>query len=452
MKSTWFNSLCFKLLRAYVLGTLLAITVAAACLGWLASDHSDWLAGRDLVDFTEEVTKSLQFDEQHLPIGFHDDGEDLNWVFNSLSKETAFRVLDSAGHTVLTSAAGAEFWKSDTASHQPLSPFEFTTEGQLFHSAIASTTHNNDVWYVQFAVSSRFFYLLYKGFAFPFMGVGILIFSIVLLLILAMLAAITLSYTLKPLHRLSESAIAISPRSLTTRLPVQGMPSEIAPLVDSFNRVLDRIEKGYHIQKEFMTTAAHELKTPLALIRAQIEILPVSSARDALLGDIAHMTRHVQQLLMLAEVSEQQNYTITKVDMHNIACEVASFLKPIAEKADVTIQVSCEHHVNWYADPSATFILLKNLVENAIQHAPRATEVRLTIGASQISVRDWGPGIDEEQLEQIFLRFWRGPHRRDYGAGLGLNICKEIARAHGWEIKVRNANPGLYFYVQHSNN
>ena len=89
------------------------------------------------------------------------------------------------------------------------------------------------------------------------------------------------------------------------------------------------------------------------------------------------------------------------------------------------------------------FTLLKNLLENAIQHAPQGTEVRVDVGATVVTVRDWGPGASPEQLPKMFLRFWRGAHRRDHGAGLGLTICQEIALAHGWMLSAHSANPGL---------
>jgi signal transduction histidine kinase len=99
----------------------------------------------------------------------------------------------------------------------------------------------------------------------------------------------------------------------------------------------------------------------------------------------------------------------------------------------------------WQADRSALFTLLKNLLENAIQHAPAGTQVRVEFTTSRLTVRDWGPGVGQAQLPQIFTRFWRGAHRRDHGAGLGLTICQEIARAHGWTLVAQREEPGLSF-------
>jgi len=200
----------------------------------------------------------------------------------------------------------------------------------------------------------------------------------------------------------SESAAAISPRSIHARLKTEVVPSEIAPLVDSFNRVLERLENGYRVQKEFLGTAAHELKTPLALIRAQIELGEDGPQdRDALLSDVEYMTRQVQQLLLLAEASEAHNYNFTTVRVQDAADEAAAYLQRMAGAADVRLEVSAvADNVEWQADRGALFTVLKNLLENAIQHAPAKTIVSVEIQRDAVTVRDSGPGVDAAQLRR----------------------------------------------------
>lgn len=448
VKPTWLNSISLKILLAYIGGAVLTVALAIILILWLVTYKSDWLAGEDVADFIKEIPQVLQFDEQGNPIGFHDSEEDLEWIFQSLKQEAAYRILDASGKTVLSSAATDEFWQPEEKTRRlELGKFEFERDGFLFHGATAKTSNHGKDWYIQFAVSSRFFYLMHRGFALPFMGVGIVLFSIVLLLVFAVFASVTLGYTLKPLRQLSESAASISLRSLDARLSSKGVPLEIAPLVESFNWALDRLGNGYRVQKDFMATAAHELKTPLALIRAQIEVLDECDDRNALLNDVSHMTRHVQQLLLLAEVSEEQNYKLISVYAGEVVDEVVVYLQPMTKKANVLIRALHHSDVNWRADSSALFVLLKNLLENAIQHAPNSTEVHIEVEPSKITVRDWGPGANDDQLEHMFERFWRGAHRRDHGAGLGLAICKEIAQAHGWDLSVQKAEPGLCFQI-----
>ncbi len=136
--------------------------------------------------------------------------------------------------------------------------------------------------------------------------------------------------------------------------------------------------------------------------------------------------------------------------MAEVVNEVTIFLQPMAKASRVTINVAHIMEAEWQADQSASFVLIKNLLENAIQHAPPNSGVDIDITANQLTIRDWGPGMDEAQLPKIFTRFWRGPHRRDYGAGLGMTICQEIARAHGWSLCARRAEPGMRFQLSNT--
>lgn len=443
-KTIRLSSLGLKVLAAYVAGALFCIALAVAAAVWMV--ENDVLAGLELRERTGILENKIKFDAGGKPVGLDASDADLDWLYDSLPHETAYRVLDAAGNAVLVSKAGEAFWPpKDSAPPLERADFSFERNGLTLYGATHPFKHQDRQWYLQFATSERLMNLLQRKSALPYLGTGIGIFSALLIVGFGLCAYITLRYALKPLRDISDNASAISPRSLGARLPVEGAPSEIVPLVNSFNHALDRLEKGYRTQQEFLATAAHELKTPLALIRAQIEVKKEGEDRDALLNDVAHMTRQVQQLLILAEVSEVQNYNLTNVDVAEVAHEAASYLQPMADAANVRVIITHAQKANWQADRAALFTLLKNLLENAIQHAPQHTEVRMEICPMVLTVRDWGPGVDQEQLPLLFARFWRGAHRRDHGAGLGLAICQEIARAHGWALSAHRAEPGLCF-------
>ena len=238
----------------------------------------------------------------------------------------------------------------------------------------------------------------------------------------------------------SAAASRIAPRNLEMRLSAQSMPREMRPLIEAFNEALDRLEKGYRVQQEFLASAAHELKTPLALMRGQVE-LSESAERETLLQDIDVMARQVHQLLHLAEVSEVGNYEFEQVDVAVVAGEAVAFLQRLAQRGAVHLDLRAPEAMPAVrADRGALFVLLKNLVENAVQHSPRGSVVAIAVGARGLVVRDEGAGIAPEHLGELFKRFWRGPARRDCGAGLGLAICFEIAMAHGWRLSARNGS------------
>lgn len=440
------NSLRLKVLLAYVFGMILSI--ALVVIAAVAVLQSDKLARMDLADAAEGLAEKIRFDGNGRPVGFDASMDDLAWLYEGPQREIAYRILDDAGRTVAASNAGERFWPAGgDFLRLARGSFDFEHDGLVVYGVTEPLEHGGRTWYLQFAASARFMELLHHRVALPLVVTGVTVFSLVLLVAFGLCAYVTLRYTLKPLRDVSESAAAISPRSIHARLKTEVVPSEIAPIVDSFNRVLERLENGYRVQKEFLGTAAHELKTPLALIRAQIELGEDGPQdRDALLSDVEYMTRQVQQLLLLAEASEAHNYNFTTVRVQDAADEAAAYLQRMAGAADVRLEVSAvADNVEWQADRSALFTVLKNLLENAIQHAPAKTIVRVEIQRDAVTVRDSGPGVDAAQLPLLFERFWRAAHRRDHGAGLGLSICQEIALAHGWVLTAVRAEPGLRF-------
>jgi two-component system, OmpR family, sensor histidine kinase QseC len=225
------------------------------------------------------------------------------------------------------------------------------------------------------------------------------------------------------------------------------VPSEIRPLVESFNDALRRLEQAFARQIQFLADAAHELKTPLALLRAQVELGSPDLA--ALERDIAQLSRQVQQMLVLAEVSESRGYRNDLVDVKTEAAAVCRMLAPMASRQGVQLKVRGQTDpAPLNADRSALQVLLKNLVENAISVAPPGTEVCVDVNADSLSVIDSGPGIAPDHLPHLFTRYWRAPHRHDTGAGLGLAICQAVAQAHRWHLRVRSLQPGTAFTLR----
>ncbi|KRC68330.1 histidine kinase [Achromobacter sp. Root83] len=444
------NSLSFKVLLAYV--SAMVLSIALLVIAAVVALQSDALARMDLAELAKDMAAKIRFDGNGRPAGLEAEEDDFAWAYESLQRETAYRVLDEAGDVALLSSAGKAFWPAGGDALR-LAPGRFAFErGETTMLGVTEPIeHSGKAWYFQVAASTRLMNLLHHV-ALPLVVAGIVVFSLVLLVALGLSAYITLRYTLKPLRDVSESAAAISPRSIHARLNTEAVPLEIAPLVASFNRVLERLEQGYRVQQEFLGNAAHELKTPLALIRAQIDLKEDGKNDNAsLLGDVEYMSRQVQQLLLLAEASEVYNYQIAPVRLHEIADDTVSYLQRMAEAADVRLLVAAaDDTVVWDADRGALFTLLKNLLENAIQHAPARTEVSVDIKSDAVIVRDCGPGVDAEQLPLLFERFWRGAHRRDHGAGLGLAICQEIALAHGWRLAAERAERGLQFRLSNT--
>jgi signal transduction histidine kinase len=446
------NSLAVKVLGAYLVGVVLSLLLIglglAAMLTFdeqLLDKRAEWKA--------KMFAEQLEFDAAGRPVAMHISDPAIAWVFHSFRDELAYRVLDEAGGVVFDSPAGAPFWAPGGSTQDSIEKkrFFFDREGVTIHVATQAVQSGGKTWYFQFGGSVRSANLFHSEFALPFMGRGMALFGIVLFVVFGACCFVTLRRTFKPLRELSASASMISPRSLDARLPPEGVPTEVAPLVRSFNRTLERLEHEYRVQQDFLAAAAHELKTPLALIQLQVEVAEMGVDKRALLADVGHMTRQVQQLIQLAEAREVQKYQLQPVNMVSLAGNAAEYLQLMADAAGVTLDMSSSASASvWNADRGACFTLLKNLFENAVQHAPRGSVVEISVDDSRVTVRDHGHGADDDQLSKMFTRFWRGEHRRDHGAGLGLSICLEIALAHGWSLTAERAEPGLRFTLSNT--
>lgn len=443
------KSISLKIILAYVVGVAFSIALILAVINIALLSKRTFFVESDVADYTQLLSEGLIFNDDGVPIAMSDHEDHRPWLFDSLKHEVGYRVLDFDGRVVLSSATPSFAWPNDPQTRLNLKNFEFKQDDVIMNGATKIIEYKGQKWIIQSAISQRFMIFSYEIFALRSMRIGGSTFALVLLVVFAISAKMALHYTLRPLKEVSESAASISTRSLNARLGKECVPTEIEPLVDSFNQVLERLEHGYRLQQEFLATAAHELKTPLALIKAQLELMQKTEETTWLVHDVDYMSRQVQQLLLLAETSEVQNYVFKTIEIADVLNQVVAYLARAAESANVKIvMVHQQLGLTIFADQGAIFTLFKNLLENAIQHAPQCSDVELTISADAISVRDWGGGIETSQLAHIFTRFWRGKHRQDIGAGLGLTICQEIVVAHGWQLTAHNKEPGLEFIVK----
>lgn len=275
-------------------------------------------------------------------------------------------------------------------------------------------------------------------------------------LVLILVNLVIIHRGLRPLRRASARAAEIGPDSVSERLPEQGMPREVLPLVRAVNQALDRLEAGYEAQRGFIADAAHELRTPLAVLDTHLALIGTAGA--PIRGDVAGMARLVDQLLDLARLDALRIAPDESLDLSRLAVEAAAHLAPLALGKGRLIEVIGDDRplpVRGAHDP--LFRALRNLVENAVCHAPAGSTVSLELaqsadGGPLLRVIDRGPGIPPDQRAHVFERFWQGGRdsRRGAGtdgsgtggAGLGLSIVARTMKAHGGSIAVEDTPGG----------
>ncbi|MEA2781027.1 MAG: hypothetical protein QOK29_2571, partial [Rhodospirillaceae bacterium] len=212
------------------------------------------------------------------------------------------------------------------------------------------------------------------------------------------IGALTLRGGLKPLQALAREAARITPAESERRLPVEGLPRELRPLVGAINAALDRLDQGFRAQRDFTADAAHQLRTPLAVLAAHLDTLGDRAVAASLREDVARMARLVEQLLQVAELEALTLKPGERADLAALALEVAEALAPLAlaRRRDVAV-IGGEAPVVIHGNQDALHQALRNLVENGLNHTAEGTTVEIEVIAAPpaLAVRDRGPGVAE---------------------------------------------------------
>jgi two-component system, OmpR family, sensor histidine kinase QseC len=267
-----------------------------------------------------------------------------------------------------------------------------------------------------------------------------------LLIIASALIWLIVTASVRPLQLTAES---VGERSEQDLRPIEApnAPHEVQPLVTALNRLLLRIRMALQRERQFTADAAHELRTPLAAIRTNAQVLVAArdqierdaTARD-LLSSVDRSTRLIEQLLALARADQTLgDETLCQVDLADIARDQLSAHRAFAEQRKVSLEATVQE-ATVRADPALLSILVRNLLDNALRYTPSGGRVVITTStdatAKRLQVEDNGPGIPVEERARVFERFRRIVGHRSTGSGLGLSIVRRIADVHGATVEI----------------
>lgn len=432
------DSLASRILLLHVVALTVTAVILPLILFWFLNRETDRL-------HEEAMRRQAEAVAEHISVGA--DGklelelpQDLRDLYSAAYGRYAYAVIDTSGEVLFASsktrAALLPTGAVATAGSESISgaSLERTIGDHALNVQVAEDLSHRDV--IIDDIVANFF-----------CSVGWI--TVPILLLLLAWDIVIFRRAVRPLVEASERAATIGPARTDIRLPLQGIPREILPLVEAVNQAFDRLEHGYREQRRFTADAAHELRTPLAILSARIDTIGPLPANKDLHRNIESMSRIVGQLLDVAETDAMRLAPDEVADLAMIAAEVVEAIAPLALGADKEIELlGADAPARIHGNAEMVRRAVRNLVENAIRHTPTGTAVVVDVaGDGSVSVRDHGPGIARADRDLIFKRFWRGDRNRSDGAGLGLAIVKNVVDEHRGTIEVVNAPGGGALFI-----
>jgi heavy metal sensor kinase len=268
--------------------------------------------------------------------------------------------------------------------------------------------------------------------------------------------------TLKPVDQMIETIHQITAENLKLRLTIPGTRDEIESLAQTFNQMIARLDEAFTTQRQFMEDISHELKTPLSILKGELEVTlkKIRSAEEyettlhSSLEEVNHLAGIVENLLTLARFDAKTTTPqAVSLDLNLLVKDALEAIQVLAIQKDITLQLNSAHTVDILADKNQLKRMVLNILDNAIKYTQRGGKISIDLRqqneSAAIDITDTGLGIPESELPYIFDRFYRvDKSRSSIGFGLGLSIAQSIAKAHGGKIDAKaNVPHGTIFTI-----
>jgi signal transduction histidine kinase len=435
-----FKSIISRIVFLHIVAVAITSVLMSLALSWLLSYATDTIHDRAMKEQAVTVGSHLNLTsdgrlELDLPL-------DLLGLYSQAYGRYSYAVTDENGAVLFSSLPDkSALFPADTRE----APVEFLHHRRgnatVFGASVKKSIGDKTVWIQTGEDLANRDVLTDDIVADFYKNVGWITLPILLVLLLADIAIFRRA--LRPLREASEIAESIAPERPGVRLPTEEIPREVRPLVHAVNQGLDRLEEGFRVQRDFTADAAHELRTPLAVLRSRIDLLENEKMREALRHDVDGMAHIISQLLDIAELDTLAVQPDEKADLQSVAAGIAEFVAPLALAQGKDIALSGATEPVWVrGNPEMLGRAIRNLAENAINHTAAGSTVEFVVEDNgTINVLDRGPGIGEDERKLIFRRFWRRDRRKQGSTGLGLSIVQRIAELHSASITVENRKP-----------
>ena len=420
-------------LLAYLSGGLLALWLATALASAAVALH-------EINEIADSQMNQLARSLMQVPQAAAGSTADLPPVGGAESSNNGFAIWDKHGTLLLADRYGREIpFQTASGFHNNRAAWQ----GSAWRYLYLHDEHSGRTVAVSQRLKERLSTLtnaLWVQLALTFLSLPLLLWLI----------ARGIRRGLMPLDLLAGELAARNAQSLQ---PVsEQVPAETLPLVQSLNALLARVAESLAREQRFTADAAHELRSPLAALKVQAEVLAMSSdeaEQQHHLGNIHESidraNRLTEQLLTLARLDPMQALPDAQpIDWQRSAHQALQSVNLQAREKRVQLKLECACGFGQVFPPLGNEVLLqlmlRNLLDNAIRYSPPNSHVTLTLAANGLSVCDEGPGIAAEHLPRIRERFYRLPGQSQQGSGLGLSIVERIADLHGLRLDLVNAD------------
>jgi signal transduction histidine kinase len=435
-----FQSIISRIVILHVVAVVITSIFMSLALSWLLSYATNNIHNEAMQEQAVTVGEHLSVQpDGHLRL---DLPLDLLGLYSQAYGRYLYAVVDDQGRVLFSSLEDhAALFPVDVRSGNVEFLQERRGDAAVSGASIRKTIGGQTVWIQTGENLANRDVLIDDIVADFYKNVGWITLPILLVLLIADIAIFRRA--LRPLWQASEIARDIGPTRTDLRLPTEEIPREVRPLVSAINLALDRLEEGFRIQRDFTADAAHELRTPLSILRTRLDTLEDQQVGQALRKDVDGMAHIISQLLDIAELDAFVVDPLEKADLRSVTAEIAQFIAPLALAQGKDVALSGASEPVWVkGNPEMLGRAIRNLSENAINHTAPGTTVEFVVDANgTVSVLDHGPGIAEDERNLIFQRFWRRDRRKAGSTGLGLSIVQRIAELHSAAITVENRKP-----------
>jgi signal transduction histidine kinase len=435
-----FKSILSRIVVLHVVAVVITSVFMSLALSWLLNYATNNIHNEAMQEQAVSVGEHLSAQpDGHLAL---DLPQDLLGLYSQAYGRYSYAVTDDRGRVLFSSLRdNAALFPADGRSSDVAFLQQRFGDATVSGASVRKTVGGQTVWIQAGEDLANRDVLIDDIVADFYRDVGWITLPILLVLLIADIAIFRRA--LRPLREASEIASDIGPTRTDLRLPTDEIPREVRPLVSAINLALDRLEQGFRIQRDFTADAAHELRTPLSILRTRLDLLEDKKIRQALQRDVEGMAHIISQLLDIAELDAFVVDPLEKADLRSVTAEVAEFLAPLALAQGKDVALLGTADPVWVkGNPEMLGRAIRNLSENAINHTAPGTTVEFIVDQNgTVSVLDQGPGVAEEERHLIFQRFWRRDRRKAGSTGLGLSIVQRIAELHSAVVTVENRDP-----------